>query len=293
MRSEKEMMDLILGTAREDDRIRAVYMNGSRTNPNAPKDIFQDYDVVYVVTDTKPFLEDEKWIGRFGQLMILQEPDRLDRMLGREVDFSQCYGYLMQFADGNRIDLHLVSREYAGKTCGTDSLTIVLLDKDGILPEVPPPTDRDYHVQKPTFAKYHATCNNFWWVAPYCAKGLWRGEILYAADMMDSVLRDELMLMLSWHVCIEKGFEFSLGKSRKYMKRCLSEEMWSRLMETFNWSSCDAAWKALKTACGLFGETAPAVGKAFSFEYDREEAKNSFAFIRHIESLPKTATGIY
>lgn len=40
MRSEQEMFDLILNTARDDERIRAVYMNGSRTNPNAPKDIF-------------------------------------------------------------------------------------------------------------------------------------------------------------------------------------------------------------------------------------------------------------
>lgn len=41
MRTEKEMYDLIINTAKEDERIRAVYMNGSRTNVNAPKDIFQ------------------------------------------------------------------------------------------------------------------------------------------------------------------------------------------------------------------------------------------------------------
>ena len=39
MRSEKEMFDLILGTAKQDARIRAVYMNGSRTNKNVRKDI--------------------------------------------------------------------------------------------------------------------------------------------------------------------------------------------------------------------------------------------------------------
>ena len=33
------MMELILRTAKEDARIRVVYMNGSRTNPNVPKDI--------------------------------------------------------------------------------------------------------------------------------------------------------------------------------------------------------------------------------------------------------------
>ena len=45
MRSEKEMYDLILDIAKRDERIRAVYMNGSRANPNIKKDIFQDYDV--------------------------------------------------------------------------------------------------------------------------------------------------------------------------------------------------------------------------------------------------------
>ena len=57
MRSEEEMMHLILQVAKDDERVRAVYLNGSRTNHNAPKDRFQDYDVVYVVTDTKPYYE--------------------------------------------------------------------------------------------------------------------------------------------------------------------------------------------------------------------------------------------
>ncbi len=62
MRSEKEIYDLILDIARNDERILAVYMNGSRTNINVPKDIFQDYDIVYVVKETKSFIEDKKWI---------------------------------------------------------------------------------------------------------------------------------------------------------------------------------------------------------------------------------------
>ncbi|HOO28847.1 MAG TPA: aminoglycoside 6-adenylyltransferase [Lachnospiraceae bacterium] len=42
MRSERELFDLILGTGKTDARIRVVYMNGSRTNVNAPKDIFHN-----------------------------------------------------------------------------------------------------------------------------------------------------------------------------------------------------------------------------------------------------------
>ena len=50
MRAETEMLDLILQTAKTI-QVEAVVMSGSRTNQNAPKDEFQDYDVVYVVDD--------------------------------------------------------------------------------------------------------------------------------------------------------------------------------------------------------------------------------------------------
>lgn len=53
MRTEQEMLNLILSIAKNDEQIHAVYMNGSRTNPNADKDIFQDYDIAYVVDETK------------------------------------------------------------------------------------------------------------------------------------------------------------------------------------------------------------------------------------------------
>ena len=77
MRSEAEMLDLILNTARHDERVRAVIMNGSRVNPNAPKDFFQDYDVVYLVTEKEFFLADPSWINVFGERMILQLPDEM------------------------------------------------------------------------------------------------------------------------------------------------------------------------------------------------------------------------
>ena len=75
MRSEQEMFDLILSTARQDPLIRAVVLNGSRANPAAPRDFFQDFDIVYLVTDPAPFTRNLEWIRRFGEMMILQLPD--------------------------------------------------------------------------------------------------------------------------------------------------------------------------------------------------------------------------
>ena len=119
MRNETEMYDLILRIAKEDGRIRAVYMNGSRTNKNVPKDIFQDYDVVYVVTETKSFIEDKEWIRNFGEIWFMQYPDEHPDFPS---DKENSYGWLMQFRDGNRIDLHVETVEYAIEHIGDDKL---------------------------------------------------------------------------------------------------------------------------------------------------------------------------
>lgn len=293
MRTEKEMFDLILGVANRDSRIKAVYMNGSRANPNVKKDIFQDYDIVYVVTETISFISDEGWISVFGAPIIIQEPDKLDKIQGKDVDFNNGYTYLMQFTDGNRIDLHIQTIEALTKEYGTDKLTVLLLDKDNCLPQIQAPSDEDYWVKKPTYGQYFGRCNNFWWVAPYCAKGLWREEILFTIEVMNSYVRQELLTMLYWYVGTQTEFAVSIGKANKYLKQYLDLDLWTRLMKTFNMGDYDVSWNALITTCELFSEIAPKVGRAFEFEYNYDEAEKSFAFIKHIKELPKTATKIY
>lgn len=293
MRTEQEMFDLILGVAKEDERIRAVYMNGSRANAKVKKDIFQDYDIVYVVTDISSFLKEEGWINRFGETIIVQEPDKLDKMQGMAIDFASGYTYLMQFTDGNRIDLHLQPVKGLEGEYGSDKLTVPLLDKDQCLPFIPEPSDEDYWVKKPSYENYFARCNEFWWVAPYCAKGLWRHEILFAIEMMNSCVRQELLGMIAWYVGIETEFKVSLGKGNKYLKGYVDENLWNRLMQTVDMSNEEAAWQAVLMACELFEEIAQLVGQELGYTYNHEEARRSFDFIKHIRELPQDATGIY
>lgn len=75
MRSEHEMLHTILQFAQEDERVRAVIMNGSHANPHAPRDIFQDYDIVFLVSSVDSFVQDRRWINSFGELIIMQTPD--------------------------------------------------------------------------------------------------------------------------------------------------------------------------------------------------------------------------
>ena len=78
MRSEKEMLDLFLTFAKNDERIRLVEMEGSRTNINVPKDEFQDYDISFIVTEMNSFMSNDDWLDVFGKRIIMQKPEAMD-----------------------------------------------------------------------------------------------------------------------------------------------------------------------------------------------------------------------
>ena len=285
------MYELIIGTAKADERIRAVYMNGSRTNPNVPKDIFQDYDIVYLVTENKPFYEDKNWIDVFGERLYMQCPDELDKSLGMDVDFDKCYGWLIQLADGNRIDLHVVPVQCADVT--GDKLCRILLDKDGILPDIPEPTDEDYRVKKPSAAELYAACNEFWWCLNNVAKGLWREEVPYVIDMINHCIRPQVVKILSWKIGFDTDFTVSAGKSAKYMYKWLEPAVWQRFLDTYSGADISEIWDSVFVMCGLVDEFAPNIAEKLCTEYDFTTAKNSRLWLEKVKSLPKNADKIY
>ena len=116
--------------------------------PNIAKDIYQDYDIVYVVTETKSFLDNKNWISVFGSIAIIQEPDLNDFGFGIKMDFDRSYAWLMLFKDGNRIDLGVQAKEAMLEEYTSDKLTVPLLDKDNCLPKILLPTDEDYWVTR-------------------------------------------------------------------------------------------------------------------------------------------------
>lgn len=290
MRTQEEMYRLFHSIAREDTRILAMYLNGSRTNENAPVDIFQDYDLVYVVSETAPFREDRTWIGRFGTVLYMQYPDEHPTLPSDKENF---YGWLMQFDDGVRVDLHVESVAHALANIRRDSLCTVLLDKQGILPPLPPASDRSHWVQKPTEAEFLACCNEFWWCTNNMAKGLWREEMPYVQDMANCVVRKELERMLSWKIGIGKDFRVSVGKSGKYFSRFLSEAEYRQYLDTYFGGQTEAAWDAVMTMCGLFTQTSAWVSNRLNYALDAEEAARAQAFLAHVRQLPRDAKEIY
>jgi aminoglycoside 6-adenylyltransferase len=289
MRSEQEMLDLIVNTAREDERIRAVILNGSRANPKTPRDLFQDYDIIYVVTDVTPFKYKYEWIRRFGEIMILQMPeDMQDPPPNQDGSFT----YLMQFADGNRIDLGIYPLARLNEL-GKDSLSIILLDKDGQIAPLAPANDSDYLPKPPTAKSFADCCNEFWWVCPYVAKGLWRKEIPYAKYFLDHFVRVQLMKMITWYVGMRTQFSRDTGRYGKYLQQYLEPELWEMLQKTYSDADYKNTWEALFATCDLFRRLAIQVAEHFGFDYPHKDDELVGTHLKHVKGLPMDAKEIY
>jgi aminoglycoside 6-adenylyltransferase len=202
------------------------------------------------------------------------------------------YSYLMQFMDGNRIDLSFYPPQFWSRPLD-DSLCVALLDKDGLLENLPPASDQDYRPKPPTEKAFQDCCNEFWWVSPYVAKGLWRGEMIYAKTMLEDVLRKQLMKILNWHYGFQTDFKSSPGKLGKNFKYVFAAGILERIERTYSDGDIERTWESLFAMGDLFRELAQHVAEKAGFAYPGQDDQRVNAYLRHIRSLPKEATTIY
>jgi aminoglycoside 6-adenylyltransferase len=266
LRTEQEIMDLIIGVAKADERIRAVLLVGSRANPSAPKDFYQDYDITYFVAEITPFFNNPAWVEeRFGKPLIMQMPEVM-----RYPEGDGQFNYMMIYPDGVRIDLSFEFNEYIDN----GEPAIALLDKDngrGFLPALPAPSDKYWHIKPPSALFFYSCCNNFWWCLNNVAKGIARDELPYVMHMLNDVVRSELHDMMEWYIGTQHGFNLSVGKSGKYFKRYLPPELYVQYSATYSGSNYADIWSAIEAMWDLFHMLALTVATHFNFTYRQDE----------------------
>ena len=275
-RSEQEMLDLIIKTAKEDDRILAVMMSGSRADVHVTKDIYQDYDIVYYVKDVAPFWNNTAWLEeKFGKIAVLQTPETMT-LMPPENDGK--FVFLTIFEDGNRIDLTISAR----LDIPEGEPAIALLDKVGMLSEVY--TRGDYwFVKPPTEKLFRDCCNEFWWCLNNVAKGIARDELPYAMEMFNLIVRDMLNQMTDWYIGAAHDFKVSAGKMGKNYKRYLPEELYKQYAATYSDSDYAHLWTAVFTGCKLFRKMAKDVAERFGFVYNVSEDENMTEYMLKVK----------
>ncbi|MFD0587212.1 aminoglycoside 6-adenylyltransferase [Paenibacillus sp. GCM10027627] len=277
MRTNKDMLNLFEGIVMNDNRIRLSVLEGSRTNPNIPRDDFQDYDLTFFVTDIEEYKKDDNWLNIFGIRVFMQKPEDMELF---PAEYENWFTYLMYFEDGSKIDLSLIPLEDIEQYfTESDGLVEVLIDKDERITENVVPTDKKYWIKKPNEQEFNDCCNEFWSVATYVAKGLYRDELLFALDHFNQILRPELLRMMSWEVGQRNGFDFSVGKNYKFINRYISNEDYEKLIQTFSLAGNIKTWESFELCCDMFRVYSQKVAVSFNYPYpDYDEKITGFIY---------------
>lgn len=264
MRTEAEMLDVILQTAKVL-QVDAVAMSGSRTNPNVPKDEFQDYDVVYVVDDLDNLTNNLSWLDQFGKRIIEQEVALDHRCL-----------YLMLFEDGNRIDLTLCPKEHMKEWVDSEAGFTVLEDPEHLFEPYSQNLER-YWTSPATETNFVKSCNEFWWVSAYVAKGICRKQVIYATDHLYGICQQEFLKILAWQVASNRGV-VDIGKNYKYLFNYLPTEKEKEFSNLLDFSSIEKLSQSLLATMQLFHREAQRLAQKLEFHYDKEVAEKMIEY---------------
>ena len=266
MRTEPQMLDLIFQTAKVL-QVNAVAMSGSRTNPNAPKDEFQDYDVVYIVEDLDALAADLSWLEQFGNRLIEQYNVLGNRRL-----------YLMLFEDGNRIDLTLCPKDHIQEWVDSEADYTVLKDEKGLFESYTTSPQR-YWTSPASQTNFEKACNEFWWVSAYVVKGICRNQLIYATDHLYGICQQELLKVLAWQVASDKG-TVDVGKNYKYLFQYLPKEKEKEFSALLDFSNIENLTQSLFATMQLFHREAQAFSLKTGFPYDKETAEKMIQYAK-------------
>ena len=263
-RSEAQMLRLILQTAKSL-KVEAVAMSGSRTDTKAPKDEFQDYDVVYVVDDLDNLTSNLAWLDQFGTRIIEQHNVLGNRRL-----------YLMLFEDGNRIDLTLCPTEYIQEWVDSEADYTVLKDEKGLFESYTTSPQR-YWTSPASAIDFEKACNEFWWVSAYVVKGICRKQAIYATDHLYGICQQELLKVFAWQVASDRG-EVDIGKNYKYLFQYLPAEKEKEFSALLDFSSVEKLTQSLFATMQLFHREAQILAQKMGFDYDKEVAEKMIQY---------------
>ncbi len=270
--------------------VRAMVLTSSRAVPQAPVDMFSDYDVILALADIHPFHNDRTWLETFGRVLVLyHDPLILDDGLERSA-------YVTQYEDGLKIDFTLCPVELLQRDVAEPQLPAefdagyrVLLDKDHLTDQLKQPTYKGYIPAPPTEADYKNTVEEFFLDSGYVAKFLWRDDMMAAKYILDNFKQEYLRPMLEWHLEIDHKWTVKPGPYGRRMKKWLRPDLWAELESTYTGAGLEENWAALFKTIELFRKVAIEVGERLGYAYPHELDRRVLAYLDRVRNLDPKA----
>ncbi len=289
------MIERLIQWAEHQPLVRAMLLTSSRAIPNAPGDVFSDYDVILALLDVRPFHEDRTWLEAFGPVLALYR-DPLE-------PYDDCLksGYVTQYESGLKIDFTLWPVEILQRVASDPRLSPefdagyqVLLDKDGLTDGLKPPTYTAYIPAPPTETEYQEAVEVFFLEATYVAKLLWRDDLMAAKHVLDHYMKQEhLRPMLEWHLEIDHQWSVKPGPYGRGLKKWLRSDLWADLESTYTGAGLEENWEALFKTIALLRKAALEVGDRLGFSYPYDLDRRTVAYLQKVKNLDRESESFF
>lgn len=278
-------LNQVIEWAASQPNIRAALLTSSLTNPNAPVDKFSDLDIDLVVNNYDNFLKDDSWISNFGNIIttIIEGEESFD---------GRCSSRMVLYEDYSKIDFLIFSvdqfRTVVNETPLHEDWDIgyrVLLDKDRLTANMPPPSHKAFTIQKPDEEKFHWVLNNYWWDLTYVAKCLARDELFFAKLMSEQIMRFEhQQVLIEWYIGAQHNWKVTTNKYGRLFKKYLSAEMWEKATATFAGADIEDNWRALFAYVDFGRELGQQLALALGYSYPEELDRKITAYLEYVRS---------
>jgi aminoglycoside 6-adenylyltransferase len=284
---EQDVLARTLRWITADERVRGTLLTSSRADPTRTTDLLSDYDIVLLVNDVATMAQDERWVDGFGSPRLRVRD--AENQSGVTVQHD-----MVLYGDGTKIDYTLWPTAIAERIRADGALPAdfdggyrVLLDKDGLTAGWPAPTHTAYVTARPTAGEFQSLIEEFWFVATYVAKNLWRGEELTARVLLDQEVKFFVVWrMMHWRIGIDRDWSVAPGFFGRGLAKRLDDAIWQRYRATYSGLSADAIWHDLDETITLFRDVAFSVASDLGYDYPADLDAEIMEYVMAIRGLP-------
>lgn len=273
----EELQERIVNWATKERAIRALILCGSRARTVRPADEWADLDFEMFVTDSRAFCDDASWVENFGPVWthLLLKDDEADV-------------FLILYEGPRKVDFHIfpvaaLERAVADQTLHSAYVRgyEILLDKDGVAGQLPPPPAEPPTHAKPEPADFSFQVNAFWYGAVYVAWQI-RRRNLWVVKIRDWTLKEHLLQMIEWHTQAANGWQIDTWNDGHFLTEWTDAETVSALRDVFGHFDAADSWRALLATMELFGRLAHETATRLDIPYPTELERKTSAYVQEL-----------
>lgn len=272
-----DFLKKILDWAEKDNSVKMLIQTGSHVRTDNTVDDLSDFDIEVFVDDLNKFSDSDAWMKEIDEVWMYMP---LTNSVGDPTR-------LVIFKDGIKVDFTLnnLSEIEKIKKEGYDDYFNkgfkVLLDKDDLGKDLPPPSYKTQPTKKPTQKEFTALVEEFFFEAYHVPKYAKRGS-LWTVKMRDWGIKELLLRMIEWYEKSLHGFEYDTWYTGHKLEKWADKDVYEELQNTFAHFDKEDSLKALDATMVLFRRIAKETAKNLNYSYPDEVDKNMTSFIEKV-----------